>query len=594
MREYAGTQLNGNTLLSSVKYNYEDKTNRLSAIVRNSLLGTQEISFVYGNLTAKQNPDAVYTVKHNGTPVLNYNYDPLGRLLTRTIAPINKTQSFTYKQGGHGANSTSALVETVTVNGETKRYTYDANGNIIMVQTNDALECQYQYNSKNELVLYEIQDGINTYNYDNNGNITSAVLWDDTVKTFSYTDPNWPDKLTAVNGCQICYDAIGNPISYYDNNLMDWDNGRQLVGILDTDVEYNYAYDANGLRIYKEIDCTTTQFHYADGVLLGQTTEDDTLTFLYDESGNKFGFIYNGAYYYYDINLQGDVVGIYNSNGVKVVTYEYDPWGVITNITDTSGIDIGTINPIRYRGYYYDNETGFYYLQSRYYDPGICRFISADSQIAGVGGNVLGYNQFAYCFNNPVNMSDDTGNWPKWSRIKQRVKSFFLDFISDYGEVSASEVIYDVPLYNQGLTNLCWANSQTMIDSYKNDKVLTKKEAKAYAKQLAVDLHGKEQWNQGGSPQTKKSIITAEQITDINVLYKILKDNGPVYARYANENNGHAIVITGVSLFSNMVFTNNPWGIRGKQTFEDFKDGFVPMWYSGPANMTLDRIYILE
>ena len=80
MREYAGTQLNGNTLLSSVKYNYEDKTNRLSAIVRYSLLGTQEISFVYGNLTAEQNPDAVYTVKHNGTPVLNYNYDTLGRL----------------------------------------------------------------------------------------------------------------------------------------------------------------------------------------------------------------------------------------------------------------------------------------------------------------------------------------------------------------------------------------------------------------------------------------------------------------------------------------------------------------------------------
>ena len=411
VREYDGTQLNGNTLLSSVKYNYEDKTNRLSAIVRYSLLGTQEISFVYGDLTAKQNPDAVYTVKHNGTPVLNYNYDPLGRLLTRTIAPINKTQSFTYKQGGHGANSTSALVETVTVDGETKRYTYDANGNIIMVQTNDALECQYQYNSKNELVLYEIQDGINTYSYDNNGNITSALLWDDTVKIFSYTDPNWPDKLTHYNGNQIYYDAIGNPQSYYDWKQMDWDNGRQLVEILEQENLYQYTYDGDGIRTSKTVNGTVTEFIYADGVLLGQTTEDDTLIFLYDESGNKFGFIYNGAYYYYDINPQGDVVGIYNSNGTKVVTYEYDPWGVITNITDTSGIDIGTINPIRYRGYYYDNETGFYYLQSRYYDPNICRFINADTTdiLTATPMGLTDKNLFAYCDNNPVVRVDVSG-----------------------------------------------------------------------------------------------------------------------------------------------------------------------------------------
>ena len=81
-------------------------------------------------------------------------------------------------------------------------------------------------------------------------------------------------------------------------------------------------------------------------------------------------------------------------------------------ITDTN--HIGHINPIRYRGYYYDVETSFYYLQSRYYNPEVGRFINIDSEISSVGESVLGYNLYTYCMNNPVNMSDSTGNWPKF------------------------------------------------------------------------------------------------------------------------------------------------------------------------------------
>ena len=356
-------------------------------------------------------PDAVYSVDYNGTTQLEYTYDDFGRLTERKLSPINKSQTFTYKQGGYSANSTSALVETVTVNGVVYEYVYDGDGNIYLIYGNGCEEARYYYDEFNQLIQYASPSGqMFDYAY-SNGNITSVKSKGQTVKTFSYTDQNWPDKLTAVNGCQIYYDAIGNPTAYYDNKLMAWDNGRQLVGILDTDIEYKYSYDANGLRTHKDVDGTTTQFIYADGVLLGQKTGNNTLLFLYDESGGKFGFIYNGVYYYYDINLQGDVVGIYNSNGVKVVTYEYDPWGVITDITDTSGINIGTINPIRYRGYYYDNETGFYYLQSRYYDPNICRFINADGYVS-TGQGVLGYNMFAYCNNNPVNYLDIDGEFP--------------------------------------------------------------------------------------------------------------------------------------------------------------------------------------
>ena len=107
------------------------------------------------------------------------------------------------------------------------------------------------------------------------------------------------------------------------------------------------------------------------------------------------------------------MVRIVTNKGVTRVTYEYDAWGNITNMTYTNKT-LADANPLRYRGYYYDRETGLYYLQSRYYNPQWGRFINADNIIAGVGGLMQGYNMFAYCFNNPVNMNDSSGNWPKW------------------------------------------------------------------------------------------------------------------------------------------------------------------------------------
>ena len=108
------------------------------------------------------------------------------------------------------------------------------------------------------------------------------------------------------------------------------------------------------------------------------------MDFLYDESGSPYSFIYNGTQYYYVKNLQGDVVKILNASGSVVANYYYDAWGKVT--TSSS---IGQTNPIRYRGYYYDTDTGFYYLQSRYYDPTIKRFISADDEsLIGVNGDI--------------------------------------------------------------------------------------------------------------------------------------------------------------------------------------------------------------
>ena len=160
------------------------------------------------------------------------------------------------------------------------------------------------------------------------------------------------------------------------------------------------------------------------GVLQGQKIGSEYIAFLYDGDGAAYGMLVkNGTtetYYYYIYNLQGDVIGILDSDGNIVVSYSYNAWGEIESVTGTLADTIGQKNPLRYRGYYYDGETGFYYLTSRYYDPEVGRFINADSAI-GQMGSVQGLNMFAYAFNNPVMYSDPAGNWPKLSTIFKAV-----------------------------------------------------------------------------------------------------------------------------------------------------------------------------
>ena len=165
----------------------------------------------------------------------------------------------------------------------------------------------------------------------------------------------------------------------------------------------------------------TTEHHeyiYASGQLLREviTTTDaegnvttETLDFTYDASGSPYTLTYtNGTAspvtYYYVVNLQGDVIWLVSANGATVAEYAYDPYGRVISATGT----MAEVNPLRYRGYCYDAETEFYYLQSRYYDPTICRFINADGY-ASTGQDFLGCNMFAYCGSNPILCSDPTG-----------------------------------------------------------------------------------------------------------------------------------------------------------------------------------------
>ena len=124
----------------------------------------------------------------------------------------------------------------------------------------------------------------------------------------------------------------------------------------------------------------------------------------------------NGKEYFYIRNVQNDVIGLHDTEGKIVVSYSYDTWGNIVSITGSLKDSVGKKNPYRYRGYRYDEETGLYYLQSRYYNAEWGRFINADAAIGKIG-KLEGNNLFQYCFNNPVNMSDESGQWPKLSKI---------------------------------------------------------------------------------------------------------------------------------------------------------------------------------
>ena len=171
----------------------------------------------------------------------------------------------------------------------------------------------------------------------------------------------------------------------------------------------------NGIRTQKTVNGTVTNYNYHGSALISQVTGNDTLLFSYDAAGNVAAVNYNGTYYYYVRNGQNDIIRLIDGDNNTIVEYAYDSWGTPLSTTGTLASTLGAQNPFRYRGYVYDAETGLYYVTSRYYDPEIGRWINADNQIAGVGGEVLGYNMFAYCMNNPVNMSDPSGNWPKWA-----------------------------------------------------------------------------------------------------------------------------------------------------------------------------------
>ena len=262
------------------------------------------------------------------------------------------------------------------------------------------------------------------YTYDNGGNILSrteytystngTVSGSGTITSYTYGDAEWGDLLTAYDGEEITYDGIGNPLSYR-GWTMSWQGGRQLSSMTKGSDTLSFAYNESGLRTSKTVNGVTHNYVWQGSKLAADITDAYALYFHYDSSGDVIGFTRtaNGAdtEYFYVKNLQGDILKVITATGTEAATYTYDAWGRVL----TSTGDLADINPLRYRGYYYDVETGLYYLQSRYYDPETSRFINSDVYSDSSAG-MLAYNLFLYCANNPVSGYDPNGTW-NWGKF---------------------------------------------------------------------------------------------------------------------------------------------------------------------------------
>ena len=330
----------------------------------------------------------------------------------------------------------SKINSTVT---NTYNYEYDANGNITEItNASGTVQNKYYYDDLGQLVREDNLALNKTYvwTYDNAGNITSKKTYAYTTgtlgtvqstKTYTYGDASWGDLLTNFDGTSITYDSIGNPQNYYSNTF-DWDLGwvgRQLTSAVSSlgDYELSFEYNDEGVRTSKLVNGVEHIYTVNGTQILSEAWGNNLIVYFYDDTGSPIGYAYRttsmteGEFYYYvyEKNLQGDVVAIYNTSGTKLVAYKYDAWGNVTYTNyNVAGSNVGAYyNSIRYRGYYYDTETGLYYLNSRYYDPNTGRCISADT-IDILYATPMGFtdkNLFAYCDNNPVVRVDYGGDF---------------------------------------------------------------------------------------------------------------------------------------------------------------------------------------
>ena len=303
---------------------------------------------------------------------------------TQLVSQIILSNGTTLSYGYDAEERITSVVETCEIDGalvtNTTLYTYDALGQLLEEKVNGAV--------------------VNTMTYDNYGNIRTK-----NGVVYTYGDTVWKDLLTGYGNQTIAYDAQGNPTSYLGHTLT-WEKGRQLKSF-DSNT---YTYNANGIRTSKTVGGVKHTYTLDGTKILREAWGDNALIPLYDSEDSVCGILYNDVPYYFIKNLQGDVIEIVDKDASVVAQYSYDTWGFCSIAFDLSDIGVATVNPFRYRGCYYDNEANLYYMQSRYYDSMIGRFINSDMpEYALLSMNATGHNLMAYCLNNPVNLTDSTG-----------------------------------------------------------------------------------------------------------------------------------------------------------------------------------------
>ena len=394
-------------------YSYFDvddtKTTTLLSSMSNDYLTYNYTYDELGNIT---------NININQDDYSSYEYDELNQLVRENDVQLNKTRTYEYVNGNikyihEYAYTTGELPSTPNI---TTEYHYeDSTWSDVLTGVS-----QYRYTTSNtstyglrnnssstfeEYVRSILGDDLGDYEIVDLGSRALLNLEPENSNASTYS---LPGNTSLRFSYSVESDAIGN-ITYIDGIEIEWD-GRRAVAVQKGDNTITYEYNIDGQRTKKTVNGVTTEYFYNGDILAGQKTGNDTIIFMYDNNGDIFGFEYNGTPYYYVKNAQNDVVMVLNCNDRTAVVYQYDAWGNITDVYDSTTQRVSNINPITYRSYYYDIEMGVYYLNSRYYVPIICRFISGDSVTDG-GAGIIGANLFVYAANNPVTNADPSGHF---------------------------------------------------------------------------------------------------------------------------------------------------------------------------------------
>lgn len=432
----------GNDLAAT--YTYYDN-GALQKVVYGNGASEEYTYFADGNLHTLINKNSNETI----TDQYTYSYDSNGNQTSKTeiIASVNKgTTNYSY-------NELDQLIRVVEPSGKTTEYGYDKAGNRISeVITENEVETStvYTYDELNRLLktVTTCEDAVITYDYqfDYNGNLYSKT------KSTQGSD----SALEKIVGMTFAGETE-NGVSQYAE-FYEYDEFNQLVKLMNGASVNTYAYNGEGMRVAKTVGNTTTLYGYEyDKPVVESDGTNFTAVNLYGT--NLISRTAENQTLYYQFNGHADVVGLIDDEGVLVASYYYDAFGVPTQ---TSG-DVE--NPFRYGGYVYDEETGLYYIKSRFYDASIARFIQEDIY-SGKYSDPLSLNLYTYVLNNPLRYLDPTGMIPDEIKIGNTSIGYLKGMGSGiYGSIADLKTAYGGSMsVKDGVYSFTFGNVSMNID----------------------------------------------------------------------------------------------------------------------------------
>ena len=412
---------------------YYDNLNRLVGKTVNGI-GDNMVEYEYAY--SKDSQSKLESLFFEGIEILP-KYDCLGRKTEKEIklsnTPVTKEKISYLKYGDHATLMPNQISYFARYNDnylgrDNLRYTYDKMGNVSQIYKNGALVCEYKYDTLGRLVRENNKELNRTelYEYDSVGNMVSKMRTSFTLEPkreivitnprelkYKYTEDGKLLTYGGLNYFNVTDMEFGYPSIWKKRYSIVWTLQHKMMSFGDN----YFEYDVEGRRTQKN---DITYIYDVNDKLVKQS---NGIEYLYDNEG-CIGFKYTTTEndvsvtntYLYRKDIFGNVIEILDTNGGTVVKYVYDAWGnhKVLNPDGTENTTdnfIGNINPIRYRSYYYDTETGLYYLNARYYDPEVCRFISPDDINYLDPETIGGTNLYAYCNNNPVMYADPSGHF---------------------------------------------------------------------------------------------------------------------------------------------------------------------------------------